>query len=442
MRVLRLQAENFKRLVAVDITPAGDVVTITGRNAQGKSSVLDAIFAALAGADAAPDAPIRKGAREGKVTVDLGEYVVTRTYRLTDAGKVTTSLAVENGKGARFPSPQSLIDKLIGKLSFDPLFLVRLSETPAGRRQQFDMLAKLVPGVDFDAIANENRGDYEKRTDVNRRAKRRARPPALSRFPKRCRSASTRRRSSPRCRAPRSAKARSPRTGAGSSRCRTASMTCASAPPLLIPSDNASWRDSRNSIPSANGSMRTSTPSQLMSRRYPSRRPCRCLCGCRPTQRSARDEPPGRRGRAQARAEGALTQTGRFARKPRATNLTARMDARDKAKNEAIAAAKMPVTGLTFGDGEILLNGVPFSQGSSAEQLKTSVAIAAALNPTLRVIHVRDGSLLDDESMTWLAEYARANDLQVWCEVVGTDDKVGVLIEDGHVRDAAKADAA
>ena len=39
----------MKRLKAVDITPDGTLQIITGRNAQGKTSVLDAIWLALGG---------------------------------------------------------------------------------------------------------------------------------------------------------------------------------------------------------------------------------------------------------------------------------------------------------------------------------------------------------------------------------------------------------
>ena len=53
MRIVRLQAEGFKRIVAVDITPEGDLVEVRGNNENGKSSVLDAIFAALGGAEVA-----------------------------------------------------------------------------------------------------------------------------------------------------------------------------------------------------------------------------------------------------------------------------------------------------------------------------------------------------------------------------------------------------
>ena len=49
MKIIELQAENVKRLKAVDITPDGTLQIIGGRNAQGKSAVLDSIWLALGG---------------------------------------------------------------------------------------------------------------------------------------------------------------------------------------------------------------------------------------------------------------------------------------------------------------------------------------------------------------------------------------------------------
>lgn len=51
MKITRLQAENFKRIIALDVRPDGSIVNIAGKNAQGKSSTLDAIEAALAKED-------------------------------------------------------------------------------------------------------------------------------------------------------------------------------------------------------------------------------------------------------------------------------------------------------------------------------------------------------------------------------------------------------
>ena len=43
MRIVRLEAENVKRLKAVAINPTGAVIKVAGKNKQGKTSLLDAI---------------------------------------------------------------------------------------------------------------------------------------------------------------------------------------------------------------------------------------------------------------------------------------------------------------------------------------------------------------------------------------------------------------
>ncbi len=58
MQIISLQAENIKRLTAVEIKPDGALVQITGRNGAGKSSVLDAIWWALSSARHIQSGPV------------------------------------------------------------------------------------------------------------------------------------------------------------------------------------------------------------------------------------------------------------------------------------------------------------------------------------------------------------------------------------------------
>ena len=117
------------------------------------------------------------------------------------------------------------------------------------------------------------------------------------------------------------------------------------------------------------------------------------------------------------------------------------MEKRDQQKRDAIAAAKhLPVEGLDFTDDCLLYKGHPFEQASMAVRLKVGVALAMASNPRLRVLRIRDGSLLDDTSMAAIAEMAEANDFQVWVEArryLGR--RVGFVVEDGTVRHAEAA---
>ena len=98
------------------------------------------------------------------IRLDLGEIKVRRTFKHKgEAGEFTTSLVVENGEGARYPSPQKMLDTLVDHLSFDPLAFTRMKA-----RDQFDALRAFVPGVDFDAIDKANKDDFAARTVKNR----------------------------------------------------------------------------------------------------------------------------------------------------------------------------------------------------------------------------------------------------------------------------------
>jgi len=113
--------------------------------------------------------------------------------------------------------------------------------------------------------------------------------------------------------------------------------------------------------------------------------------------------------------------------------LTEKLTEIDQRKANLLSEAKFPVPGLGFDGDEVTLDDLPLQQASSAEQLRVSVAMGLALNPKLRVMLVRDGSLLDEESLAMVAKMSEEADAQIWIEQVDRGQKVGVVIEDGHV---------
>jgi hypothetical protein len=163
VKIISLTAENVKRLVAVSIKPNGNLVEITGKNGQGKTSVLDAIWWALTGTGNVQTQPIRKGEMRATIKLDLGEIIVTRTFTRKDETDYTTALSVRGADGSSFKSPQAVLDGLAGALSFDPLEFSRMKA-----RDQFNALRAFVPGIDFEKVDAQNRGDYERRTEANR----------------------------------------------------------------------------------------------------------------------------------------------------------------------------------------------------------------------------------------------------------------------------------
>jgi hypothetical protein len=62
------------------------------------------------------------------------------------------------------------------------------------------------------------------------------------------------------------------------------------------------------------------------------------------------------------------------------------------------------------------------------------MAIAMAGNPKLRVIRIKEGSLLDDDTLKVIADMAQERDYQLWVERIRSDDPMAVVMEDGEVR--------
>jgi hypothetical protein len=61
------------------------------------------------------------------------------------------------------------------------------------------------------------------------------------------------------------------------------------------------------------------------------------------------------------------------------------------------------------------------------------MVLAMAANPELRVIRIKDGSLLDADNLALIDEIAKNGDFQVWIECVDSTGKVGFYIEDGEI---------
>ncbi|TXN38744.1 AAA family ATPase [Methylobacterium sp. WL30] len=419
MKIVQLQAENVKRLRAVSIEPDGNIVEITGRNGQGKSSVLDAIWWALSGTTHIQAVPIRKGENEARIRLDLGEIKVVRTFKKREDETFATTLVVESEEGARYPSPQKMLDALLGALSFDPLAFTRMDG-----KAQMEALKRFVPGVDFAAIEKANKEDFDRRTAWNRDARTLRSQAAGIEIPA----------DAPAERVDDAALvAEMERAGEQNALIerRRANREAAAAEVKRLDIEaeriraeiaalNDRLRDAEGSADQKRGQLANAEtlPKQIDTAALRER----IADAGRVNALVARRE---ERARIEARAAEAEATSAA---------LTKAMDERTAAKREAIAKADLPVPGIEFGDDEILLDGVPFDQASSAEQLRTSVAIAMAANPKLRVIRVQDGSLLDEEAMRILAEMAQASDYQVWIEVVQSGRSAAIVIEDGAVR--------
>ena len=105
-------------------------------------------------------------------------------------------------------------------------------------------------------------------------------------------------------------------------------------------------------------------------------------------------------------------------------------------KAKAITKAKFPIDGLAVGDDGVTFDGIPLAQCSTSQQIRTSVAIGLAMNPKLRVLLIREGSLLDTDNLAMVAQMAEEADAQIWLERVSQGDECSVIMEDGAIKES------
>jgi recombinational DNA repair ATPase RecF len=414
-RITRLQMENFKRIQAIDITPSGDVITLSGRNAQGKTSILDGIFAALDGAAArkSTSQPIRDGQDTAIVRLELDEHIITRRWTKDDAGTLTVTAK----DGAKYRSPQAVLDALVGKLTFDPLAFAGMK--PA--EQVAALVATVELPFDPDQLERERKGMYDRRTEINRDVTKLE--GQLAGFPSVDPSLPPEPVSAADIIAEREKAAthnsniqRATDLAAELARAvETSDRIIADLEQKLA--DQRAERESREARRAAAAELAASAqPKDLAAI----------------TERLVGVEELNERIRTQARRAEVAAELS--ARREASGKLTAELQLSEKRKAEALAAVTFPVPGLGFDDSGVTLNGIPFSQASAAEKWRVSLALGMAANPDLRIMQVRDGSLLDSESMRIVEEMAAEKDYQVWVEVVDESGEVGITIEDGQVR--------
>lgn len=421
MKIIHLQVENFKRLKAIDITPEGSVVKITGKNAQGKSSVLDAIWGALGGGKALPTEPIRQGETQARIRVELDDLVVTRTFTPGNS-----YLKVETKDGASYKSPQAILDKLVGRLSFDPLQFAQ-----ADAKTQRAMLLE-VTGLEVDREALEAaagtyvQGDtpldtlnatykavFDERALANRQAEQAK--ASLAAMP-----------------------IVEPVAMVSVSELMVA-YRAAEAQNRLADQQAHEYQGWRNQITELDQKI-AGWEAQIAAARQSQITLRERVAAWQEPQRpdvvaieTALANAENTNARAQMYQNRKLQADRVDQLQAEAEAYTQRLDAVKTYQRDLVASAKFPIEGLGFANGGVTYHGVPFGQASSAEQLRVSLAMAMALNPELRVIRVENASLLDSEGLAILEEMAQGEDMQVWAEIVSDSGEIGIYIEDGAV---------
>lgn len=394
MKIFSLEAENVKNLRIVRIKPDGSIIVIGGDNAEGKTCVLDCIEYGLCGTRVIPGKPIRTGQKMARIVLEIDDIVVTRTF--TEKG---SNLTVKNKDGATFASPQAMLDKLVGKLTFDPLEFSRMDV-----KEQAEVLKQLV-GLDFIKVDAQYKSLFDKRTDINRRGK--------------------------------------------ETKAKLDSMT----EHENIPDKEISMKELGDKYAQAlEHNQRITLDNNALAFEVTELKHLEKQISV--LKKSIKDKKKILDGvhdiddksihTRMSEAENinikikeniVYGNTNRDVIELRKQSglLTTMMTKIVKDKSDALIKAKFPIKGLSIDDDGVTFEDIPFIQCSSAQKIRISVAMGLAMNPKLRVILIREGSLLDMKNLSMIAKMAEDADAQIWIERVSKGKECQVIIQDGSV---------
>lgn len=419
--ITRLEVDSFKRIVATAISPAtGRPVLLTGDNGQGKSSVLDSILWALTRTGVGK--PIMEGQPAAVVGVQISDGITEYVIKRRQKGDSHTLEVVADGD--KIAKPQAFLDSLVGNLSFDPEAFARLKS-----KEQADQLRQAT-GLDTTAIDEEIKKIFTLRTEANRTEK--AAEAAYSALPK---------------------------VGGPAREVASAGDVVAELQRLKdeVATANAAieLRDDYAAEVS-----RLDTEIQSLEER---------LAALKEKRDKAEESHVAQAKNAKARFESIIGHAERIAEleakirnldaenaeaqrhndalrqleerraawktaTDRAKELDQKLEDLRQQKADAIAAADMPVPGLSIEDDVVLLDGIPLSDLNTAKRIEVATRIAIAQNPKLAVIFVREGALINDSNLQLIAQVAEEANMQLWVEKFQPDPSPESLhIIDGMV---------
>lgn len=416
VKITALQAENVKRIKAVQITPSPTGLTIVGgNNGQGKTSVLDAIAWVLGGEKYRPHA----AAREGSVSAPHLRVVLSNGIVVERKGK-NSALTVTDPTGKR--AGQTLLNEFVEQLAIDlPRFL------NASDKEKADTLLKIIGvGDQLCTLDREIKALYDKRTAIGQiAAQKKAYAEEMQEYP-------------------------------------DAPAEPVSAVTLIRQQQDILARNGENQRKrqqlSALEDKERRLSRQVEELTHDLEVAEHELSKVQQDVRDARKTAEQLQDESTAEIEASLADIEETNRKVRANMdkakamddasemsnqyaaLTAQLaDARRK-RTALLDGADLPLPGLGVEDGALTYNGKRWADMSSSEQLRVATAIVRKLNPECGFVLLDKLEQMDLNTLREFGDWLQQEGLQAIATRVSTGGECQIIIEDGRVAEQPAAE--
>lgn len=415
VKITAFEAENVKRIKAVQLTPdANGLTVIGGRNNQGKTSVLDAIAWALGGDRNKPASAKREGsANDPRLKVELSNGIVVERK-----GK-NSSLYVLDPSGNK--AGQKLLDSFIDQLALDlPRFM------DSSDREKADTLLRIIGVGEQLAVLDTELAQLE-----NRRLE-------VGRIARQKRGAAEE--------LPFYAEAPSEEISAAELIERQQEILAKNAANRALRDEVGKLEvESINllqQVEQLNEHIRTLEEQRdslqlkmaQVAADHERAKQAADEAEDEPTDEIERDleqiDQTNERIRANRRREMAILEAEGFEEDYR--NLNADVDAKRDERLALLNGVEMPLEGLSVDGGSLTYLGQPWDGMSGSDRLKVATAIVRKLKPECGFVLVDKLEQMDTETLAEFGAWAESEGLQVIGTRVATDDSCTIIIEDGY----------
>lgn len=405
VKITSFEAENVKRVKAVTIIPAADGLTVIGgRNAQGKTSVLDAIAWALGGDKFRPGHP----QRDGSVIPPRLRVLLSNGLVVERRGK-NSELYVTDPSGRK--AGQTLLNSFVEQLALDlPKFMAA-----SGREKAQTLLRIIGLGEQVEELERRGKTLYNERLALGRIADQKAKfAKEMTFYPNvpeeplsaaeliaqqqdiLARNGENQRKRQRRDELKRTLDTAEAQLAELTRRCeqlredyRIASTDAAD----LLDQSTAELEENIRTIEQTNAKVRANLD----------------------------------KARAEADAQKLADEYAA---------LTAQIEDVQREKLALLNGADMPLPGLSVTDGELTYNGQPWDCMSSSEQLIAATSIVRRLNPECGFVLLDRLEAMDTDTLAAFGRWLEDEGLQAIATRVSTGGECQIIIEDGEVAGA------
>lgn len=409
VKITSFEAENVKRVKAVTIIPAADGLTVIGgRNAQGKTSVLDAIAWALGGDKFRPGHP----QRDGSVLPPRLRVLLSNGLVVERRGK-NSELYVTDPSGRK--AGQTLLNSFVEQLALDlPKFMAA-----SGREKAQTLLRIIGLGEQVEELERRGKTLYNERLALGRIADQKAKfAKEMTFFP-----------------------------GVPEEPLSAAELIAQQQDILARNGENQRKRQRRDEL------KRTLDTAEAQLAELTRR--CEQL---REDYRIASTDAADLLDQSTAELEENIRTIEQTNAKVRANldkaraeadaqkladeyaALTVQIEDVQREKLALLNGADMPLPGLSVTDGELTYNGQPWDCMSSSEQLIAATSIVRRLNPECGFVLLDRLEAMDTDTLAAFGRWLEGEGLQAIATRVSTGGECQIIIEDGEVA-GAEADA-